>query len=424
MEVSGSYFRGGEQVALSGGTARVVLTTRKNGRFGPVGLTIPATAVAGIRQVTAAATSNAKGQSAAAWFTVQTEWTQTGFGSDLNADNTAEHNLTPGNVKDLTSRWTAAGGGSQESSAAVVDDGVAYFASGDYLDAVDASTGASRWEWSDGDGVVGFAAVDGIAYVIDGDDSVVAIGSDGVTLWTYVPEPTGNSFETAPTVTGNVVYAVDTGGTVYAINAATGLLIWISSAVTQECGQPAVTGGVLYLACRNGSVYALNATSGAFLWTASTGTDSLAALSVSGGVIYATSWADDYLYAISVSTHKVMWTFTAGGTTQVTPVAADGLVYVSSWDGYLYAVNAQTGAKVWSHAIQNELPYPFAPVVAGKVVYEVNGNERLYALNALTGAQLWSYRSGNTLQSAPTVVNGMVYVGTGSGGLAGFGLRS
>jgi len=49
-------------------------------------------------------------------------------------------------------------------------------------------------------------------------------------------------------------------------------------------------------------------------------------------------------------------------------------------------------------------------------------NEVIYALDGQTGAKLWSYSKGNVLQSGPVVVNGMVYTGTGSGGAYAFGL--
>jgi outer membrane protein assembly factor BamB len=37
----------------------------------------------------------------------------------------------------------------------------------------------------------------------------------------------------------------------------------------------------------------------------------------------------------------------------------------------------------------------------------------LYALNASTGALLWSYATQGGVQSSPAVVNGVVYFGSG-----------
>jgi outer membrane protein assembly factor BamB len=64
--------------------------------------------------------------------------------------------------------------------------------------------------------------------------------------------------------------------------------------------------------------------------------------------------------------------------------------------------------------------------VANGVVYVLSDN--LYALNARTGALLWSYSvSGSTyiagLSSSPAVVNGVVYVGGFDGNVYAFGLK-
>jgi eukaryotic-like serine/threonine-protein kinase len=47
---------------------------------------------------------------------------------------------------------------------------------------------------------------------------------------------------------------------------------------------------------------------------------------------------------------------------------------------------------------------------------------REYALNASTGAKLWSYTTGGYVSSSPAVANGVVYVGGGSN-VQSFGLK-
>ena len=47
----------------------------------------------------------------------------------------------------------------------------------------------------------------------------------------------------------------------------------------------------------------------------------------------------------------------AGGTTIVwLTTVADGVVYFPDWNGYLYAVNAQTGGLIWQQQISNRTP--------------------------------------------------------------------
>jgi outer membrane protein assembly factor BamB len=58
------------------------------------------------------------------------------------------------------------------------------------------------------------------------------------------------------------------------------------------------------------------------------------------------------------------------------------------------------------------------------VVYVGSYDANVYALNASTGAKLWSYTTGSYVAySSPAVSNGVVYVGSGDGKVYAFGLK-
>jgi outer membrane protein assembly factor BamB len=69
------------------------------------------------------------------------------------------------------------------------------------------------------------------------------------------------------------------------------------------------------------------------------------------------------------------------------PAVANGVVYVGLGDGYLYALNAETGVALWTYAAGGS---GSSPAVANGVVYVGSVNGDVYALNARTGAKLWS----------------------------------
>jgi len=50
-------------------------------------------------------------------------------------------------------------------------------------------------------------------------------------------------------------------------------------------------------------------------------------------------------------------------------------------------------------------------------------DHNVYALNASTGAKLWSYATGGAVQSSPAVANGVLYIGSTDDNVYAFGLK-
>jgi outer membrane protein assembly factor BamB len=104
---------------------------------------------------------------------------------------------------------------------------------------------------------------------------------------------------------------------------------------------------------------------------------------------------------------------------------ANGVVYVGSGafgsPGNLYALNATTGALLWSYTTGYMLVS--SPAVANGAVYVGSTDNNVYALNAKTGALLWRYTTGGSVGSSPSVANGVVYVGSDDYKVYAFGLK-
>ena len=85
---------------------------------------------------------------------------------------------------------------------------------------------------------------------------------------------------------------------------------------------------------------------------------------------------------------------------------ADGVVYLGSNGGDVYALDANTGAELWSAPAGG--CYGSSPAIANGVLY-ASDETHTFALEAATGKELWSYATGG---SCPSVVNGRVFVGS------------
>ena len=59
--------------------------------------------------------------------------------------------------------------------------------------------------------------------------------------------------------------------------------------------------------------------------------------------------------------------------------------------GYLHALNASTGAQLWSYAIARRRDGPRPRWRMGWFISALDARPSVYALNASTGALLWTY---------------------------------
>ena len=73
------------------------------------------------------------------------------------------------------------------------------------------------------------------------------------------------------------------------------------------------------------------------------------------------------------------------------------------------SVQTDTG-MLWSHPTGDFVVN--APTVVDGVVYVGSDDNHVYALNASTGTELWRFETGDVIRSSPTVVGGAVYVGS------------
>jgi polyvinyl alcohol dehydrogenase (cytochrome) len=128
---------------------------------------------------------------------------------------------------------------------------------------------------------------------------------------------------------------------------------------------------------------------------------------------------------------SVKWTSTVHGDVSANPAVVDGAVYVPDWGGYLNKIDAATGASIWSRPMSDYTGVAHdaaraSPAVVGNTLYVGDqgaqpfsaGGGYLSAVNATTGAPMWSTKVDShpfaILTSGPLVYNGVVYQGVAS----------
>ncbi len=161
-------------------------------------------------------------------------------------------------------------------------------------------------------------------------------------------------------------------------------------------------------------------------WLFHTGSVIGSSPAVVNGVVYVGS-NDGNVYAIERTTGAKVWSYSIGvGIVETSPAVVNGVVYVGqsidAMSANLYALNAKTGAKLWSYTTRGGIGS--SPTVVDGIVYFGSGDGNVYALNAKTGAKLWSYTTGNAIISSPAVAHGVVYIGSGDGNVYAFNAKT
>jgi outer membrane protein assembly factor BamB len=257
----------------------------------------------------------------------------------------------------------------------------------------------------------------------------------GGVLWRF---PTMGPVRSSPVAAGDVVYVGSTDGNLYALDRTTGAERWRVDVKSPVSSSPAVTRGLVIFGSRDGAFHAVDAASGAFRWRFDTGPLVPWEWGFEGWDVYTSSpvvvdsvvvfgAGDGVLYALDVATGGELWRFTTEGRIRSSPAATDGTIFVGSTDGRVYAVDLETGRERWRHEISgpsvrsadlgvDRKSIIASAAVAGGTVYIGSRDGYMYALDKDSGERRWRVNhEGSWAMSSPAVLENILYSGTSDG---------
>jgi outer membrane protein assembly factor BamB len=206
---------------------------------------------------------------------------------------------------------------------------------------------------------------------------------------------------------------------VAALNASTGDVVWTYATSGEDMPTPVITDGLVVGANGDGVVYALNPLTGQDVWNLALPKGSYVSMSspaLSDGSIYFGA-ADPYaFYSVSLTTGQILWstpTTANSGLDDCSPAIWNGTV-VSGYtlvtsagllQPVLFGMNAADGHVLWQlkEAAGAEPPAIQVPPVTisnGVVYSDPTESGTLYAVNASSGALLWTFKTGADTSNA------------------------
>jgi outer membrane protein assembly factor BamB len=151
------------------------------------------------------------------------------------------------------------------------------------------------------------------------------------------------------------------------------------------------------------------------LWTYETGGHAIASSPVvaDGRVFFGAD--DGFVHAVDFETGASLWTFESEDIIEAPPLIHDGRVYIGSSDMRFYALDAESGSVAWTletdERVLGGANCVTAPDGSGTWILVGSYDNKLYCVDAVTGAIQWTYETDNYVNGTPAIVGDAVVFG-------------
>jgi len=235
-------------------------------------------------------------------------------------------------------------------------------------------------------------------------------------VWTH--DITGGFGSGSPLVIDSLVLVGNLRGELYALNARTGQRKgWIDLCDAIN-GSPVVEGGVVYVCGSNTeeSLIAFDMVQGKSIWKKPYGDIEVSPLLLEDRLYFGNIRGE--FFCVNKRTGEKLWKFDIPENTKLkgirsSAVADHGAVIFGADDGYMYALETETGKLRWSYDTGSPIVAPPAAQHGALFIGNISG--AFLCLNAENGTLLWSYSCGTSILAGAAVSNSNVLVATAGG---------
>lgn len=251
---------------------------------------------------------------------------------------------------------------------------------------------------------------------------------------------------------GDVQYFGTGSNSIYAMDAATGKVIWRLRLEGEAMPTPVYTGGVLYWVTGDRRFLAIDPANGHIIWQLALPSFMSMSSPAQYGDLLIFGGARTYNeFAVNIKSRRLAWQYKWGtwkglpitnGVDDCPPAVANGLVFCNGSASvdparppgglikqFAWAIDAQTGKLRWQYDQGDGHRTKFnaggVPTAVGNIVYvEAPGSKGLQALDQRTGKLIWKATLGASNRSGAVVDGSSLYISDDAGTLYQFDART
>jgi outer membrane protein assembly factor BamB len=252
--------------------------------------------------------------------------------------------------------------------------------------------------------------------------------------WEFVPkinEPRAYEFYSAGLVSDDYLYIGSANKFIYCINRKTGEEEWSIKLTDWVRSRPFITSNTLFIATLDGMVHAIDILNQKILWQRKISDHGFTADLSGNKDRIITSDRNMKIFSLSTQDGSVQWKhsaldgdwvegkfFAAGEISgqQSAPTVVDGKLYIASSDGFVNAVDTETGKEIWRFETGSSTS-PSPTVAEGKVFIgqTYNSYGEYFALDKDTGEPVWSTKELGSVWIGAAYANGKLFLGDMNG---------
>lgn len=282
---------------------------------------------------------------------------------------------------------------------------------------------------------------DGRIYVIDAAQKVSVFDvTNGRRVWEVqlkAANPQWDEFSVGGGlgITGDKLIVASGFGYVAALNLSDGSEIWRRRTDSPMSSSPAILGSRAFLTSTNNDFYAIDTDTGEIVWNDQAIAETARVLSSPSPAvtqdILAVGYSSGELIAYLPANGRRLWADTLTSSGRYTPLSVindiagkpsiqDGIVYAASHSGILTAIDARTGARIWSRSFGSRQ----GPVIGGDYLFVVGTGSKVAALNKIDGKVAWTrdlpeFKDGNRenriVWTGPLIADGRLVLTSSDG---------